>query len=518
MGVPQFFSYILNNYPAAVTSKQDQAGLKLDMVYLDGNALLYPIADTTKIPEEIAWNLLQVAQSYARYYRCKCSIYMDGPAHMAKIRQQRLRRFLYDPTIVVFSQVTEVGERVGEVPVPSTVKSEVLGYDVPAMIEWSPAMFTPGTQMMESIHQYVLAHIREYKDIEIYSSFYEAGEGEHKIIKHIKDTSLLRSRQNPYRAGIVGKDADLLLLSMGITTGEGWNVQPYVIRHNDRLGDSGKSDGYTPEDPIYTVDCSMLRERILASFSLPQSSIWNFIVSTFIMGNDFFPSIPELSDVYRTIPIILSISPNLYVKNTVGGHIDWSGMHQFLIRMNDIINSDVRMRSSAYEKWLQLPSKDTDPKDFNIQSSRITTQTFEPLYYFYASSFTVDKESVVLSWMTTAQWIFLYYHDGIDATSIAWQYPLHFSPTLYTLVSSTLLTDVRTHERVHSLSTRRVPPITPVQSLASVLPVWLHNLIPAETRKRVSSASQYYPYAFEMQTSTGDPIIPTIPYEVASSL
>lgn len=507
MGVIGLFSYLLRNYPTAFNVRQNPSELRIESVYLDGNALLYPISEVTKIPEEIAKTLLMVSQQYGQVYQCTCNIYMDGPAHMGKIRQQRMRRFLYEPTSIVVSHTTEVGERSGEVPIPMTTQSSLLGTSVPTIFEWSSAVFTPGTEVMERIHQYIVQHKDEYSRVGIYSSYHDAGEGEHKIIRHIKYVSMTRSSNNPYRVGIVGKDADLLLLAMGITTGEGWNVQPYILRHNDRLGEGGKTNGYTPTDPIFTIDASLLRERILASLTpTGRHSIWDFIIATFLIGNDFLPPVPEMGDIYSSIPMIISLSPHLYSRTQSGGTINWDGFIRFIQGLISFVRDNPKVRSVAYGKWLQ--SADTES---------MSIEAFEILYYFHVSSFKVDADKVVFAWLTTIYWIFIYYHDGMDSASIAWQYPLAFSPTLYTLSSSSVLND-KPWRMIERISTRKVNPLTPVQALAAVLPVWLHNLIPYETRQRMRTIPQYYPYAFQILNPTGDPLIPIIPYEVVSSL
>lgn len=514
MGVPKLFSYLYRNYPVAFSINQNQQGLNLDAIYLDANALLYPISEGTKIPEEIARSLLLVAQEYSVAYGCVCNIYMDGPAHMGKIRQQRMRRFLYEPTSTVLTQTTQVGERSGEIPIPSVVESPLLGMTVPSVIEWSRAVFSPGTEMMQRIHIYIEQHLSEFSGIDIYSSYFDPGEGEHKILSHIKEVSSTSSTRK-YRVGIVGKDADLLLLAMSITADEGWNVEPYIIRHNDRLGDGGKTHGYRPSDPIYTVNCTLLREKILGSFSRQENvshSIWDLILASFPLGNDFFPAIPEMSDVYSAIPLILSIAPVLYTRISPRiGRINWNGFLEFLDTLAATINTTSRFRSPLYEKWLQSSQKSTNVETLSLQS-------FESLYYFHVSSFPVNIQGMVLSWFTTVQWVFLYYHDGLGAASIAWQYPLHFSPTLATLTSSSVFRTSEMQERVLSLARREVPPLSPLQALAAVLPIWLHNLLPVSMRQKMQAISEYYPYAFSIQNPIGDPIIPIIPYEVVSSL
>ena len=475
MGVLGLFSTLKRRYPSVFSiHKRD---ITLDAIYLDANALLYPISESTKIPEEIAKRLLLVAEEYARIYQCISHIYIDGPAHMGKIRQQRMRRFLYEPTSIYMTDISNVGERSDTQTIPIERYSSDLGYNVSTLIEWSNAVFTPGTEVMKRIHQYILDHISEYTHIDIYSSYEESGEGEHKILDHIKEYSL--SLNERYKVGIVGKDADLLLCGMGITPGEGWNIHPYILRHNDQVRDGGKSDGYTASDPLYIIDCISLREKILNDYQNTES-IWNFIIATFLCGNDFIPAIPEMSDIRQSIPLILSLKPILFKD----GDIHWEGVSSFL----SDLSLSMGKSNQIYEKWIQ---------SYSSQKDTMSIEMFEPLYYFHVSPFKVNTHGMLLSWYTTLQWIFLYYYKGMQYASISWQYPLHFSPCLNTLVSN----DISDIERVYTLSTTRVNPLTPEQALCAVLPIWLHNLLPVTYRQKMKKISQYYQYRSEEHTS-----------------
>lgn len=476
MGVLGLFSYLLRNHKGAFNTSITPT---IEAIYLDGNALLYPIAETTKDPISIGQQLLQAASSYADRYRCRCHIYMDGAAHMGKIRQQRMRRFLYDP-VSISTPHTDVGTREGIVHVQ----------DIP---RWSPAMFSPGTDTMYKIHSYIQDHLYQYPSISIYSSYMEYGEGEHKIIKHIRETCNSRTSSNPYRVAIVGKDADLLLMAMSICQKEGYNGHVYVIRHNDRY--DGDPDGYRATDPIYTIDTPMLRDMIISSYrSKAITSIWNFIIASFLIGNDFLPPVPEMIDIYNSIPIILS-SPHILYKDS---SINWKGLFSLINHIPTRGNRDV------YNRWIQG------------DTSNIDIDTFSTMYYFHMNRFPTDVNRIVLAWITTIQWIFIYYHDGMDSASIAWQYPLSYSPSLYTL--RTIDISAINIDNVYTYATEKVAPLTPVQALCAVLPVWLHDLLPIDNRKKVSLYKEYYPLSFNIIDATGDPIIPSIPYDIVSSL
>lgn len=480
MGVPRLFSYMKRTYSQSINI--DKSTIQLDSIYLDANALLYPIAEEDKIAEDIARKLLIVSESYGESYGCICHIYIDGSAHMGKIRQQRLRRYTYEPVSMIFTDDTSIGDKTGTVSIASSP------------IEWSSAVFTPGTIIMEQIHLYILDHIHEYPRIGTYSSYHEPGEGEHKIIRDIKNLS--------GSIGIVGKDADLLLLGMSITQEEGYNLKPYILRHNDLIVWDGYPNGYTPNDPMFHIDCTSLRLQIINQFNL--SSIWDFIIATFLIGNDFLPSVPEMVNIYDALPIIQALSPKLYVN----GSIDWNSFNQYIRDISAVYSTNRSVRDSAYSSWITLPDRSLTLEDFSL------------IYKFNVSSFPINMEGLIKSWKMTIQWIFLYYHDGLDTASRAWQYPFHYSPSLSDLNSN--YTD---STGINDIVSLQVNPLTPIQALSSVLPPWLHNLIPDNRLDPIIDRyPQYYPYAFSYMRirdssnptrSERIPILVNIPYEIA---
>lgn len=480
MGVPGLFAYLSREYPSAFVKSQSTTPRKFDAVYLDGNALLYPISAETKDPAEIAKMLLIVAQQYGATHQCMCHIYIDGAAHMGKIKQQRARRFGYEPVTDVSVNIQDVGDG-----------GERTSYET---YTWTRAMFTPGTEMMRLIDEYVVAHMRDtrYPNIGTYSSYREPGEGEHKLIRDIRELHIQHRE-----IGIVGKDADLILLGMGLIERTNERVIPMILRHDD----FAKPDGFKATDPLYYIDCATLKKAITGD------SIWNFIIATFFMGNDFTYSIPEIGDIRNAMPRVLDIlrkNRDLLYRN---GNIHWDGMIVFIeeyLMVNTIVPTI----------WKNAVS---------TVNGAMTSSVFDPLYYFHVSPFVVDRTRIVLSWMITIQWIFHYYHDGLDAASIAWQYPAYFPPTLFTLleIMPTMLTGQNdVIGMISSIAREKLTYLTPIQALAGVLPIWLHDLVPDVDgiRQSLEQHRQYYPYSFNIQDELKEPIIPIIPYSVLKTL
>lgn len=479
MGVPRLFSYLRNNYGSAFSRTRPI----LDEVYLDANALLYAIVEETKAPERIAQRLLEVAREYSVSFSCPCSIYIDGAAHMGKLKQQRSRRFLYDVPTIISTTTAEVGSRRDIVEI---TRDDATGN----LYEWSPAMFSPGTIMMQRIHAYIIEHLNEY-GITTYSSYLEPGEGEHKILDAIRSSATISPGK---RVGIVGKDADLLLLGMSITLPEGYNLQPYVLRHDD----SSVPNGYKPDDPLYYIDCTLLRNLLVSATRV--ESVWDLILSSFLAGNDFLPPVPELDNIYTLFPLLTTIFSSqdapLLLNN---GEIDWREYAELIDRLST--------RAKLNNTWIQTSDDKAIPPD-----------VYDSLYYPNMTPFDVDKDKLVMAWMTTIEWTYRYYRDGPTRTSVAWQYPVHFSPTLHTLRQSPMLNDECSQGVMRDIVTTLQPVLTPEQALTAMLPIWLHTLLPPGMAEKARRYPAYYPYAFSLQSPTLEPIIPVIPYEVASSL
>ena len=116
--------------------------------------------------------------------------------------------------------------------------------------------------------------------------------------------------------------------------------------------------------------------------------------------------------------------------------------------------------------------------------------------------------------MITVEWIYHYYHDGLESASRSWQYPSYFSPSI-----RSILDNKNIHLEIGTIPTDQELPLTPIQALSAVLPIWLHDLIPdINVRNKLLSIRQYYPYGFDKSPYTKEPIIPIIPYEIVSNL
>jgi 5'-3' exonuclease len=198
-------------------------------------------------------------------------VYVDGVAPVAKISQQRKRRYL------------------------SILRNKILG----TQSVWDTNAISPGTAFMTRMHAFVRHQIRESPDAVKYtfSGSNEPGEGEHKIFAHI---STLPVGDNVF---IHGLDADLIMLSL-----ISHRRHMYLMREP-----SWPYTRESTEDGFLYLDIDELRKGILLHLAqhfrweIPvevlsdsycedaQRIIETYVVLCFLLGNDFLPHGPTLT-------------------------------------------------------------------------------------------------------------------------------------------------------------------------------------------------------------------------------
>jgi 5'-3' exonuclease len=182
---------------------------------------------------------------------------VDGVAPMAKITQQRSRRY------------KAAKERAGRATKP----------------RFDSNCITPGTDFMfyldHNLQLFLRQCIRENKfDVKeiIYSSHLVPGEGEHKIF------DLLRKKQVTPGIGanvVYGADADLFMLSLLSDTS---NI--YIFRDSVRPGEQ------------YFININMFKDELIKDMTIYQTVsgipdkivVQDFVLIFFLIGNDFLPS------------------------------------------------------------------------------------------------------------------------------------------------------------------------------------------------------------------------------------
>jgi 5'-3' exonuclease len=323
MGLPGFFSWILKKYANRILKKK--LAKKPKYLYIDANCLFHP--QCFKVLEEFPHdNVSQLKNKmfkaivefldYLESYvdpSTMMFIAVDGTAPLAKIIQQRKRRYKSE--------------------LENKNKNELkMKYGILSNTAWSNTSITPGTEFMEELHVYLEHHYNNKKSKHkyIYSSYHEPGEGEHKIMEHIRNKTEVDDNIIIY-----GLDADLIFLSMS----SGRN-DIHLVRETIEFKKEIKQEEKTTTTDLIYVSIKETKEsynyEMQSLFSeekkksIPQFDKINFaddfVFLCFLLGNDFLPHFPSidihsggLDELIRTYIYGMTIikRPLISVKNKI---------------------------------------------------------------------------------------------------------------------------------------------------------------------------------------------------------
>ena len=440
---------------------------------------------------------------------------MDGVPPQAKIVQQRSRRFRGDYHKNKFNSSlitpgTDFMDRVDEMInrwLSSESKKEIISSE--------------GDK-----RNGVIAHVRRV----IYSSQYIPGEGEHKIMNFIRNGYLI----GEYQHIVLGMDADLVMLSL---------LAP--VEHLILVRELSPFNlHYIPKQ---VIEIGRLRERI----SFLGMSVEDFVLINTLMGNDFLPHHPTLSDYDTNLEILIKARNTLNVEGKFvniieKGEIVWDRFYRFIAALVEtgplLLEKDIS-KSYDFRKRVFYAPGVVNTK--NVATGTINTLNFTKFRdVWYSNEFgprsinEEDKElySLLMSNVNTSEsnlgenyesslsgtssgenyvdlqdvndmckhylvglvWVFNYYTNGDTAIRWDWYYPYYHAP---------LFIDLR--DKLEQTSRRLVPIIgweptsgserireefLPIQQLISVIPNQGDYMIPKLFRaKRRKIIPDYLP-------------------------
>lgn len=245
MGVPGYFKALEKKFKRIIKNCLTKRASHL---FFDLNCLLHPqcfkvlaiyINETNqdKLFKKMCKRILEFSDYIVRLVNPTETVYyaVDGIAPLAKISQQRDRRFGYANP---YKQI--IYDKHG-------VKNNN---------SWSNIVITPGTEFMHKLHLRLVKHFEQMIANResgqtfniIYSSYLTPGEGEHKILQYIKNNCPVRSN---YARVIYGLDADLIFLAMASQYD---NL--YLLREADQLNQArvNEDDPHNVAEELLYVD------------------------------------------------------------------------------------------------------------------------------------------------------------------------------------------------------------------------------------------------------------------------
>lgn len=541
MGVPGFFRDLSKTYPHII---KNSIGSNISHFYIDANCFFHP-----QCFKVLALNINETDQDILFEKMCdriiKFLIYLeefinpsdvfyiavDGTAPLAKINQQRQRRFGYanDYKNVINNK-----------------------YNIPHNSSWSNIVITPGTPFMYKLHIKLEKHFKSRIKLAgsetthkiIYSSYLTPGEGEHKILQHIK-TNISKNLNSPIV--IYGLDADLIFLAMASQYN---NL--YLLREADQFNQT-KVDHDDPDnvgEELMFVDIDLTKESIniqlngeynrfidteykFESTKLNNTSKTNFkfdfcndyIFICYFLGNDFLPHLPSVDikmsgmsiviDSYMSVVESRSTTMVKYDKNNKVV-IDSEFLCDFISSLaakedhffQSILPDNLHKlrRRRCYE--VEHNKRDT----WNVENLRsqidlkgnltnlivkdpVKLGVGKPAdwkyryyeHYFHANlrqNELIDK--LCENYVEGLFWVAKYYFE--DCPTWRWQYRYSHAPFLSDIMLYLEKADFRNCDNLDYFDFLKEPPLDMYTQLTSVIPHKYSHILPHELKKLSSKA------------------------------
>jgi len=305
MGVPKFYRWISERYPQINQMLSGTTILpEFDNFYLDMNGIIHACTHPNDNSTANSLTLREMMLAIFRYIdhmvteivKPKKILFMaiDGVAPRAKLNQQRARRF-----------------RAAQERQESIAKARQKGETVDEENLFDSNCITPGTEFMEQVGKHLRYFIRKkikedplWRDLRIVFSGHDVpGEGEHKIMQFMRDLRAEPGYEPNPRHCMYGQDADLIMLGLATHEPHFALLREVVDFNANRGGGSARQTvlRQTKSASFQLPHLSILREYLSLDFAFgcpwvpDQERLFDdFILLTFLVGNDFLPHLPSL--------------------------------------------------------------------------------------------------------------------------------------------------------------------------------------------------------------------------------
>lgn len=427
MGIPSYFSYIIRKHPYIITRLQEA-----DNLYLDSNSIIYDMVASLEVctDELLAQAVCDKIDAYLQLVQPKrVIIAFDGVPPMAKIKQQRERRF-----------------KSWIMPSKST--------------GWNTLQITPGTSFMAYLDTVLKKHFEHYGSRYTFfklSTSVEPGEGEHKIFEHVRAHPEAHQHTQTL---VYGLDSDLIVLSLN------------HLKYGDiRL--LREAPAFMLEDrELHVLDIPKLAEsicEIIGPTKLP-----DYILMTMLLGNDFMPHFPALNLRTTGFDTLLNTYKECMIHERLfDGEIRWEQMSRFLSALS-VKESSIMAKEYHARNRIRVDTSTEEKKRSNVPLLQREMEHYicpirtgwEKRYY--ETLFHSPKiEDVCKNYTDMLQWNMKYYTTGCMDWSI--HYHCMYPP---------LLVDLAQHLPKQTIHTMDRTVLTSTELLNYVLPPVFHDFIP----------------------------------------
>jgi 5'-3' exonuclease len=503
MGIPKYFHLITQTYPNVIRTSLPET--ECTDFFFDYNGVIHHVANNVLAKEGLSEDDVEPLIFQELWeYTTKCTdivnanrmihICIDGVAPVAKLNQQRKRRFLS-----IFQK--------------KLTNAEVL---------WDRNAISPGTPFMVRLHAFLASKIRAnislHRPPMYLSTSDESGEGEHKMFARIHHL--------PTDSNIVvhGLDADLIMLSL-LTH----RPNIYLMREP-----SGHFREWETKEGFLYVDIDALRKAILQElvsryeWPIPADArtdpysqsakrvIETYVIACFLLGNDFLPHLLTVSLHNRGHEQIL-----FAVRDCMIAGLNDPMSIPFLAKLFEILaTSEDKDLQSLNEKYVRRRhyTSVTDPSDgYPIQhkdplAMALMDDGFSPgwrkIYYKHMlHTRMTDTATIACACKTYVQgifWTWKYYTRA--PKDPLWYYPWGYPPTLRDIAN--FLSGMTTQEEQVMFANFTTPWnqgfVHPHVQLCCIMPRESAPILPKKVRDAMQNSelgiTHLFPTEFVIQT------------------
>ena len=469
MGIPSYFRKITTTYTHIV---KKVLPLPVHTLCFDFNCLIYrclqspmlrPFPGYTDPHDAEVWEadlLSEVVKTTKEVWTSAGSppnvyIAVDGVVPMAKIRQQRVRRF----------------------------KSAWLSQEA-ASVSWDKNAITPGTLFMDKLTTALQGLVKKQGSKWILSSVNEPGEGEHKLL------AFLRKSPPSKPVAIYGLDADLILLSMILS--EQISQPVWLMRERQEF------ESQTEEKNAYSfLDIDALKEKVHVTNWM---TCLNYVTLMSLMGNDFLPHsmthklsedghaciMKELLSMKETDAWLINSNGGLNLPVLKGIASRWAS--EETERMYMMIQKKQKQAHRGV-----LPGMDpleALPLTWNVEQDLLKGKRLRENWrgeYWKWMHEHANRENVCAEYVKGIQWILSYYLG--KPVDIEWMYPYWIPP---------LWSDIARISSLPMETAKESVPPSPQEQLSMVLPLHSWNLV---RDRHLKTLPLLYPQAWPVSFS-----------------
>jgi len=515
----------------------------IDYLLIDANCLVHPVCfktvddnpdltSTEKLEHKMLNNICDYLEKIINYVNPKKGVYIaiDGVAPVAKIKQQRSRRF----------------KSVADKAMWDNIKKK---HNKPLGNYWNNNAVTPGTLFMEKLHTRLLEWGKTLNRPIIYSSCFTPSEGEHKLLQFIR-TNQTNKQEHSYV--IYGLDADLIFLALStesdkiyllreaneINKNESKEVLNYVsikIMRQSIVNTIQKylmesADGLLNADKIDQDNKTNNEKMKIYGFdNLDSIRVVNdFIFMCYFLGNDFLPHIPSLDIHQNGIESLIinwteTVNEMILEKNQIEYLLnDTKALrsktlskvnNEFLSRfLNKLCQQEegILRENFAKGKKRMICNKDAYEKEVfkienlqfkiidQIQLGSDNLESWRLRYYQHYWGVKKEEleefsQKLVTHYLIGIKWVTIYYFD--TCPSWDWYYPFDHPP---------FISDIAKYFdkiNINKMKFKLGNPLKPYMQLLAVLPPQSNFLLPTNIGKLMinpkSSLIYMYPQEFE---------------------